>query len=146
MFCEDGSLELEAAFDVNENGGMAYNWELDLTSFILQGQGTSGVSLSLSDGSAASGGTIGLSVVDAAGCQASAEVEFDVLTLPVPGAVSWETAPAAACSGESVSFSMEAPQLDPALDPQAFTYEWTATNAAGEVLPTMPTTDSLLIC
>ena len=22
MFCEDGSLELEAAFDVNENGGM----------------------------------------------------------------------------------------------------------------------------
>ena len=143
MFCEDGSLELEAAFDVNENGGMTYNWEIDLTSFTLQGQETSGVSLSLLEGSAASDGTIGLSVVDAAGCQASDEVEFDVLTLPVPGAVSWETAPAEACSGESVSFSMEAPQLDPALDPQDFTYEWTATNANGEVLPTMPTTDPL---
>ena len=141
MFCEDGSLELEAAFDVNENGGMAYNWELgDLSAFILQGQGTPGVSLSLStESSAASDGTIGLSVVDAAGCQTSTLVAFDVLTLPVPGAVSWETAPAEACSGESVSFSMEAPQLDPALDPQAFTYEWTATNAAGEVLPTIPT-------
>ena len=142
MFCEDGSLELEASFDVNENGGMAYNWELgDLSAFILQGQGTPGVSLSLSEGSAASDGTVGLSVVDAAGCQTSTLATFDVLTLPVPGAVSWETAPAAACSGESVSFSMEAPQLDPALDPQVFTPGWTATNAAGEVLPTMLTTD-----
>lgn len=143
MFCEDGSLELEAAFDVSENGGIDYNWELDLTSFILQGQGTSGVSLSLSEGSAASNGTIGLSVVDAAGCQTSTLVTFDVLTLPVPGAVSWEAAPVAACSGESATFSMEAPQLDPALDPQAYSYTWTATNEAGEELPTVPTTDPL---
>ena len=51
--------EIEAAFDVNENGGMVYNWELgDLSAFILQGQGTPGVSLSLSEGSAASGGSV----------------------------------------------------------------------------------------
>ena len=30
MFCEDGSLELEAAFDVNENGGIEYNRELGI--------------------------------------------------------------------------------------------------------------------
>ena len=144
MFCEDGSLELEAAFDVNENGGIAYNWELgDLTSFILQGQGTSDVSLSLSEASAASNGTLGLTVLDAAGCQTSADVSFDVLTLPVPGAVSWEDSEVGACSGEGVIFSMEAPQLDPALDPQAYSYTWEATNEAGEVLPTVPTTDPL---
>ena len=42
-----------------------------------------------------------------------------------------------------VIFSMEAPQLDPALDPQAYSYTWEATNEAGEVLPTVPTTDPL---
>lgn len=144
MFCEDGSLNLEAAFDVNENGGMAYNWELgDLTSFILQGQGSPSVNLSLSEEGTASEGNLGLSVVDAAGCQTSTFVEFDVLTLPAPGVVSWESAPASACAGEIVVFSMEAPQLDPALNPQAFSYVWTATNAAGDVLPTVPTTDPL---
>ena len=144
MFCEDGSLNLDAEFDLNENGGVAYTWELgDLTAFILQGQGTPGVSLSLSPESTASDGTLGLAVVDAAGCQTSTLVAFDVLTLPVPGTVSWEAAPAVACSGEGVTFNMEAPLLDPALDPQAFTYEWTATNAAGDVLPTVPTTDPL---
>ena len=144
MFCEDGSLNLDAEFDLNENGGIAYTWELgDLTAFILQGQGTPGVSLSLSPESTASDGTLGLAVVDAAGCQTSTLVAFDVLTLPVPGTVSWEAAPALACSGEGVTFNMEAPLLDPALDPQAFTYEWTATNAAGDVLPTVPTTDPL---
>ena len=144
MFCEDGSLNLDAEFDLNENGGIAYTWELgDLTAFILQGQGTPDVSLSLSPESTASDGTLGLAVVDAAGCQTSTLVAFDVLTLPVPGTVSWEGAPAAACSGEGVTFNMEAPLLDPALDPQAFTYEWTATNTAGDVLPTVPTTDPL---
>lgn len=144
MFCEDGSLELEAAFDVNENGGIAYNWELgDLTSFILQGQGTPDVSLSLSEASSASNGTLGLTVLDAVGCQTSADVSFDVLTLPVPGTVSWEGSAVGTCSGDGVVFSMEAPQLDPALDPQAYNYTWTATNEAGEVLPTVPTTDPL---
>ena len=144
MFCEDGSLELEAAFDVNENGGIEYNWELgDLTSFILQGQGTPDVSLSLSEASAASNGTLGLTVLDAAGCQTSTDVSFDVLTLPVPGTVSWEGSAVGACSGEGVLFSMEAPQLDPALNPQAYSYTWEATNEAGEVLPTVPTTDPL---
>ena len=143
-FCEDGSLTLEVGFDVNENGGMTYNWELgDLTSFVLQGQGTPSVSLSLSEESAASDGTLGLSVLDAAGCQTSTLVAFDVLTLPVPGTASWETTPVGACSGESVSFSMEAPQLDPALDPLDYNYTWTATNDAGDVLPTLPTTDPL---
>ena len=114
MFCEDGSLELEAAFDVNENGGIEYNWELgDLTSFILQGQGTSDVSLSLSEASAASNGTLGLTVLDAAGCQTSADVSFDVLTLPVPGTVSWETAPAGACSGEGVLSAWKRPNSTP---------------------------------
>ena len=144
MFCEDGSLNLDAEFDLNENGGITYNWELgDLTAFILQGQGTPDVSLSLSPESTASDGTLGLAVVDAAGCQTSTLVAFDVLTLPVPGAVSWETAPVAACSGESVPFSMEAPQLDPALNPQDVTYAWTATNASGEELPTVSTTELL---
>ena len=143
-FCEDGSLTLEVGFDVNENGGMTYNWELgDLTSFVLQGQGTPSVSLSLSEESAASDGTLGLSVLDAAGCQTSTLVAFDVLTLPVPGTASWETTPVGACSGESVSFSMEAPQLDPALDLLDYNYTWTATNDAGDVLPTLPTTDPL---
>ena len=143
-FCEDGSLTLEVGFDVNENGGMTYNWELgDLTSFVLQGQGTPSVSLSLSEESTASDGTLGLSVLDAAGCQTSTLVAFDVLTLPVPGTASWETTPLGACSGESVSFSMEAPQLDPALDPLDYNYTWTATNDAGDVLPTLPTTDPL---
>jgi len=144
MFCEDGSLELEAAFDVNENGGIVYNWELgDLTSFILQGQGTPDVSLSLSEASAASNGILALTVLDAAGCQTSADVSFDVLTLPVPGTVSWEGSAVGTCSGEGVIFSMEAPQIDPALDPQAYSYTWEATNDAGEVLPTVPTTEPL---
>ena len=38
---------------------------------------------------------------------------------------------------------MEAPQLDPALDPLDYNYTWTATNDAGDVLPTLPTTDPL---
>ena len=80
-------------------------------------------------------------MLDAAGCQTSADVSFDVLTLPVPGTVSWEGSAVGACSGEGVLFSMEAPQLDPALDPQTYSYTWEATNDAGEVLPTVPTTD-----
>ena len=146
MFCEDGSLNLAATFDVNENGGVAYNWELgDLTAFILQGQGNPEVSLSLSEESTASNGTIGLYVLDAAGCQTSTDIEFDVLTLPVPGLVSWEDAPASACSGESVTFSIGEPQLDPALEQGAYNHVWTATNATGDVLPTTSTTDPLSV-